>query len=107
MEWVTGHPCGCAWQRARRQLRAQWVHRAQWVPRAQWVQRVQWLRLPTPTRTGSPTQYEQQIHTDPNVADTDHDGLSDSFEATLGTDPLNPDSDMRRPDRFLRGAFRQ
>ncbi len=37
---------------------------------------------------------EAQLGTDPNNADTDGDGLSDSDEVNIhGTDPLNPDTD--------------
>ena len=32
-------------------------------------------------------------HTDPHLADTDGDGLTDGFEVQNGTDPLNPDTD--------------
>ena len=36
---------------------------------------------------------ESALGTDPLLADTDDDGLSDSEESTWGTNPLNPDTD--------------
>ena len=43
---------------------------------------------------GLPTYDELFIHgTDPRRADTDLDGVDDGAEMTLGTDPLDPDSD--------------
>jgi len=42
---------------------------------------------------GLPDTHEIAIGTDPNDPDTDDDGLSDGDEVALGTDPLNPDTD--------------
>ena len=48
---------------------------------------------PTNTAT-TPTNQQPAVITPPvQPLDSDNDGLSDSEEATLGTDPLNPDSD--------------
>ncbi len=42
---------------------------------------------------GIPDTEEKRLHTDPYKADTDGDGLSDSEELKLGTNPINPDTD--------------
>jgi len=51
---------------------------------------------------------EQQLGTDPNDADTDRDGLSDYQEVRIfGTDPLVPDTDgdgLRDGEEFLKGS---
>ena len=40
-------------------------------------------------------QFEAMFGTNPNLADTDHDGLSDAFEASVShTDPLSADTDQ-------------
>jgi hypothetical protein len=42
---------------------------------------------------------EQELDTDPTQADSDRDGLTDSYElSTAGTDPLDPDSDSTRTE---------
>jgi hypothetical protein len=42
---------------------------------------------------------EQELDTDPAQADSDRDGLTDSYElSTAGTDPLDPDSDSTRTE---------
>ncbi len=50
-----------------------------------------------PDRDGDGLPNSQEVDTDPDDWDSDHDGLSDEFEfdsqETLGCDPLNPDSD--------------
>ncbi|MEW6534352.1 MAG: choice-of-anchor R domain-containing protein [Candidatus Auribacterota bacterium] len=38
-------------------------------------------------------QYENELRTDPLIADTDNDGLIDSAEPAYGTRPNNPDTD--------------
>ena len=38
-------------------------------------------------------RYEAVLGTDPHQADSDHDGLSDGSEHALGTDPLLLDTD--------------
>ncbi len=43
---------------------------------------------------GLSDDYEAQIHTDPTQADSDHDGLPDSLEVTLGTNPISNDTDQ-------------
>jgi len=47
-------------------------------------------RTPTATPTQTPTATPTQT---PQPVDTDGDGLSDSQESTLGTDPTDPDTD--------------
>ncbi|MGD9417440.1 MAG: putative Ig domain-containing protein [Verrucomicrobiota bacterium JB025] len=42
---------------------------------------------------GLPNSQETSIGTDPDVADSDGDGLNDGDEVTLDTNPLDPDSD--------------
>ena len=43
---------------------------------------------------GLSDEFETRVlHTDPNLADTDHDGLNDLRERDFATSPLRPDSD--------------
>jgi len=42
---------------------------------------------------GLVNSYEKALGTDPKRADTDNDGLKDNEEIDAGTDPLNPDMD--------------
>ena len=54
---------------------------------------------PTPNTTGSsPSGGGSASDPDksPGLGDADQDGLTDSFESQIGTDPLNPDSDHDR-----------
>ena len=48
---------------------------------------------PDSDNDGLPDSQEIAIGTDPNNPDTDGDGLSDGDEVALGTDPNNPDTD--------------
>ncbi|MFT4040216.1 MAG: thrombospondin type 3 repeat-containing protein [Thermomicrobiales bacterium] len=43
-----------------------------------------------PDGDGLPTTDEEFFHTDPQDADTDHDGVNDAAEIAAGTDPLEP-----------------
>jgi hypothetical protein len=43
---------------------------------------------------GLTNHFEAMIGTNPTVADTDMDGLADGFEATIGSDPLRMDTDV-------------
>ena len=43
---------------------------------------------------GLTNQFEAMIGTNPTVADTDMDGLTDGFEASLGSDALRMDTDL-------------
>ncbi len=43
---------------------------------------------------GLTNQFEAMIGSNPTVADTDMDGLTDGFEATVGSDPLRMDTDL-------------
>lgn len=47
-----------------------------------------------PTQPSLPTQPAPVV--EPQITDSDNDGLSDTKERELGTDPLNPDSDGDR-----------
>ncbi len=53
-----------------------------------------WEKLPDSDGDGLLDFLEEYIGTDPNNVDTDHDGLSDSFEISdTNTDPINVDTD--------------
>lgn len=51
------------------------------------------LDEPRPDSDGDGIPDEWEIHTDPNAADTDDDGLADDVEAILGCDPTAADTD--------------
>lgn len=48
---------------------------------------------PDPDGDGLTNSQEQALGTDPNKADSDSDGLTDPFELSIGSDPTQPDTD--------------
>lgn len=62
------------------------------------------LEANDPDRDGLLNSEEASLGTDPNLADTDGDGQDDGFEVRAGTDPLNPASIFAITDLDLTGT---